>query len=80
MFKKKKKGQVVQAVFLWIFSCFFYFVIGYPFIKIIVDNIFMANNPTGIVLFMGMIVPFVPIIGLMWWGYYILDEVQGNRG
>lgn len=73
---KNKKGQVIKAVVMWMFATFFYFVIGYRLVKTIVDGVFLSTNPTGLMYFFAVIVPIVPIFGLMWWGYSILTPEQ----
>ena len=75
---KNKKGQVIKSVVMWMFATFFYFVIGYTMVKAIVESIFLSQNPTGLMYFFGAIVPIVPVIGLMYWGYTILTPEQSQ--
>lgn len=72
MIFKNKKGNVAQSVILWIFFTFFYFMIGYDIVKLIVDDL---NTFTGAMGFLASIIPFIPVIGLMWWGYTILNPI-----
>lgn len=76
--RKNKKGQVIKSVFLWIGSVFIYFLFGYTLVKEIVTAVFLSQNPTGLMLFFGTVIPYIPIIGLMYWGYTILNESTGQ--
>lgn len=73
MFNNKKGETVINSVVLWIFSCFFYFIIGYDIVKGIVQAVFLDGGQTGLMYFFGAIVPILPILGLMFWGYTILN-------
>jgi hypothetical protein len=78
MIFKYKKGNVTNSVVLWIFFVFFYFTIGYSIVKEIIESL---NVFTGAMGFLAGIVPFIPIIGLMWWGYTIITpETSTNLG
>jgi len=77
---KNKKGQVIQSVLIWIFAVFFYFIVGYELVKGIVTGVFLSNNPTGLMYTFGVIIPFIPILGLMYWGYTILNPEPVNVG
>ena len=68
-----KKAGVISSVFMWIFATFFYFVIGYDLVKSIVFEVFLTQNPTGLMFYFGAVVPFIPVLGLMYWGYTILN-------
>ena len=71
-----KNGNVANSVILWIFSVFFYFTIGYKVLTPIIESL---NTFDGIVGLMAGIIPFIPVLGLMWWGYTILtptDDVE----
>lgn len=73
MFKNKKGQTVVNSVILWIFSTFFYFIIGYDIVKLIINAVFLSQGQTGLMYFFGSIIPIIPILGLMFWGYTILN-------
>lgn len=73
MQNKKGEIKVVNAVFMWIFSTFFYFIVGYDIVKLIVNAVFLSQGQTGLMYFFGAIVPIIPILGLMFWGYTILN-------
>lgn len=74
MLIKKKCGNVAQSVIFWFLSVFSYFAYGYEVVQSIVQGVFLVNNPTGIMYYLGLFVPFIPILGLMFWGYFILNE------
>lgn len=80
--KSNKKANIVQIVFIWIFSSFSYFTWGYPIVSDIVTEVFLPNNPTNIMYFFGIIIPFIPILGLVIWGYWIGQDmgIIGNTG
>ena len=69
MFNKSKKSQVVVDMFLFIFASFMYFGIGYDILNNIITSILDANSYTGLMLFLIKAVPFLPIAGLVFWGY-----------
>ena len=73
---KNKKGNVATSVVLWIFSVFFYFTIGIKILSPIVDAL---NTGEGLLAFMSGIVPFIPVLGLMWWGYTIITPPTTNE-
>ena len=66
---KNKKGNVANSVIIWIFAVFFYFTIGIKILNPIVDAL---NTGEGLISFMSGIIPFIPVFGLMWWGYTII--------
>lgn len=72
MLLKNKRGGVPENVFMWVFATFMYFTIGYDIFKEVVVSVFLPNNPTGVMYFLGLFAPFVPILGLMFWGYTII--------
>lgn len=76
---KNKRGQVVQSSVLWFFATFFYFILGYDLISLIVENIFLSSA-TGLMYYFGSVIPFIPIFGLMFWGYTILNPEPVNTG
>ena len=76
MIFKNNKGNITNSVILWIFTVFFYFVIGYDIVNMIVGEV---NTYSGLMGFFASIVPFIPVLGLMWWGYTIITpETQGG--
>ena len=78
MIFKNRKGNVASSVILWIFFTFFYFTIGYDIVKTIIDDLNIFSGAMG---FLASIIPFIPVIGLMWWGYSILNPViSGSSG
>ena len=66
---QNKKANVPSAVIFWIFSVFFYFTIG---IKVVGPIVEALNTYEGILGFFSGIIPFIPVLGLMWWGYTII--------
>jgi flagellar biosynthesis protein FliR len=70
MIMRNKKASVVTSVVKWIFAVFFYFTIG---IKIVSPIVELLNTYEGAMGFMAGIVPFIPVLGLMWWGYTIIE-------
>ena len=72
-----KKSQIVQSSVLWFFATFFYFIFGYDLISLIVEDIFLSSA-TGLMYHFGSVIPFIPIFGLMFWGYTILNTQQNN--
>lgn len=69
---ENKKGNIIQIVVIWIFSCFAYFTFGYTIVNSIVKDIFLAEATEGTVMYyLGSFVPIIPILGLLVWGYYI---------
>lgn len=79
MILKNKKGSVVNAAILWFFATFFYFLIGYDIISLIVEAVFL-NSVSGLMYYFGAIIPFIPIFGLMFWGYTILTPEPVTSG
>lgn len=78
--KNNKKGQVVVGVIAWLFATFFYFMAGYPIFRGIMDSIIGSGDFTGISLFFATVAPFVPIMGLVWWGYKIMNPEPSFDG
>lgn len=79
MIIKSKSAQVVNSAVLWFFATFFYFIIGYDIISLIVEAVFLSSA-TGLMYYFGAIIPFIPIFGLMFWGYTILNPEPINAG
>ena len=77
MIFKNNKANVTTSVILWIFTVFFYFIIGYDLVKLVTDDL---NSFTGIMAFFTSIIPFIPVLGLMWWGYSILTPPETAGG
>lgn len=73
---QNKRGNVANGVFMWIFACFFYFTIG---IKILTPIVKSLNTFEGMMSFMAEIIPFIPVLALMWWGYTILTPDEQGR-
>jgi len=81
MILKNNKGQVVVGVIVWFGATFFYFVIGYPIFRGIMDSIIENGSFEGVSLFFATIAPFIPVLGLVWWGYQIMNpEPRFNEG
>ena len=78
-YRSNKKAQVVQTVFMWIFATFFYFTIGFTILKAVLVDIFIPQGHTGAMYFLVIIVPYIPVLGLMWWGYRIMNP-EGVEG
>lgn len=74
MLYNNKKANVVSSVFMWMFFTFTYVLFGYDIVKAITEAVFLANNPTGVIYYLGLFVPFLPLLGLMFWGYKILED------
>jgi len=69
MLYKSKKSQIVVDVFLFIFASFMYFTVGYTFLNAIIIAVIDANSYTGLMYYLIKTVPFLPIAGLVYWGY-----------
>jgi hypothetical protein len=65
-------ANIIEIVFLWIFSCFTYFTWGYTIVSEIVKEVFLDVQTSGTIMyFLVSIIPFIPILGLLVWGYFI---------
>jgi len=66
---KNKKAGIVTDFFLWVFASLMYFSFGYTLIKTIVTEVFLSTAEKGLIYYLVSFVPFIPILGLVWWGY-----------
>lgn len=80
MLIKNNKGQVINAVFLWLFAVFIYFSIGYSIARAIVDNVIETGGYTGVIYYMVYISPYIPLFLIMFWGYTILNPEPSYNG
>jgi hypothetical protein len=72
MIYKNKKGNIVQIVMIWIFSCFAYFTWGYPIVSMIVKEVLIDTlEPNTLIYYFGLFIPIIPVLGLLMWGYFI---------
>ncbi len=70
---KNKQGGVFESVVLWFFATFAYFTFGYDIFKNILQVIYLDSHTTGLMYYLGVIAPYIPIFLLMFWGYKILN-------
>lgn len=83
MLIKNKKGQLAQIgdnIIAWLLATFTYFTFGYDMLQVIIEDSFLANNPAGVMYALGLFIPFIPILGLMLWGYFILNTNNSGGG
>ena len=77
-------ANIIEITLLWIFSCFTYFTWGYTIVSEIVQAVFLDVQTSGTIMyFLGSMVPFIPILGLLVWGYFIgrdMGVIPSNDG
>jgi len=71
---KNKKGQLINNLVLWLFSVFFYFTIGFPIFKSIIDSLILSSSSSGLMYYLEIIAPYIPIFMLAMWGYFLGKE------
>ena len=73
--------NIVTATITFIISSFFYFSFGFQLISELMSVLIPTSTLTAgtITYFFVSITPYVPILGLMWLGYTIFQDVSGGN-